>query len=90
MSSIQVRDRLTKEQHERRQHNARVLERVDRDNARMKAEAAQKQSDLIQDSSRYFGKMIQQEASGEAVRHGSRMGDAIRAYKRQAGLSVDD
>jgi len=66
-----------------RAHNRQLIEEVERHNASLDRDRDRDRADLVRDSCSYFGKMVQQEIDGSAVRHN--MLDAIEAYKKQTG-----
>jgi len=87
--SIQVRERMTEEQYRRKQRNARVLEQVDRDNARVGADLRRRQADLVEETVDRYRKPLMAEASGEAIRNEKHMVEDMKQYARREGIAHD-
>ena len=87
MSTVQARQRPTREQVERRQRTERALAEVKAHNRGVTSATDQRMLDMGADCVRYSGKQILRERSGQASRH--RPDEVVKAWAKAVGVAEE-
>lgn len=87
MSQVEVRTRPSKEQHDRRRRDRRMLDEVNAHNRAVQASSARRTREMGEDAIKYHDRLIRREASGQALRH--RAKDTVRTWAKGAGVAEE-
>jgi hypothetical protein len=87
---IEVRERITKEQYERRRRNAGMIDRVDQANAGAARDRDRRQSDLVQETVSRYRSALQAELDGSAVRNEKGLLEDMKRFARREEIGQQD